>query len=160
MPPVHRYGEFSDNFCTPDDKPSPIQWDIACTESIPPLIPSLKFCRHWEFGLIEDSVWESMSLTLVQKLNRGLFWDHCGDEKREKSVREGTLNCDYIRKINGIHSLGIITDSRDAVKRCSKCEFSHAISTEVIKARSQAETKRNSLQPTSPEMGLPQYLVE
>jgi hypothetical protein len=45
----------------------------SLTESIPPLIPSLKFRRYWEFGLIEDSFWESKSLTLVQELNRE-YW--------------------------------------------------------------------------------------
>jgi hypothetical protein len=122
---MNRYGEFSDGFCTPEDKPRPIQWDVTSNESIPPLIPSLKFRRHWGFVLIEDGVWEDKSLTLVQKLSCGLFWDHCGDEKQEKSVRQYKLRCDYIRKFNGIHNLGIITDSRDAVNRCSSCEFSH-----------------------------------
>jgi len=49
-------------------------------------------------------------------------------------VRQYKLPCDYIRKFNGIHNLGIITDSRDAVNRCSSCEFSHFSSPqEVIK---------------------------
>ena len=124
-PPVHRYGEFSDNFCTPEDKPCQIQWDVASTKSIPPLIPSLKFRRHWLFGLIKDSVWESKSLTLVQKLSDGLFWDHCGDEKREKSGCKITLGSNYIRRMNGIYNLGIVTDSEDVMNRCSNCEFSH-----------------------------------
>jgi hypothetical protein len=73
----------------------------------------------------------------------GCSGTHCGDEKQEKSVRQYKLRCDYIRKFNGIHNLGIITDSRDAVNRCSSCEFSHFSSPqEVIKAWSQADTKQ------------------
>lgn len=123
-PPVHRYGEFSDEFSTPEDKPSPIPWDTTSTDSIPLLTPSLKFRRHWGVGLVKDTDWECKSLTLIEKLNRGLFWDHCGDEQRKESVCGVGWSCSCIRKINGIHNLGIIAESSDAINRCSKCEFS------------------------------------
>jgi len=60
-------------------------------------------------------------MTLFEKLQGQLFWDHCGNEK--PGTRASPWVPSRIREINGIQELGIVAMNGDAVTLCTERKF-------------------------------------
>jgi hypothetical protein len=88
-PPVHVYGLVSDQICAVPDRPSLIPWSATATDSLPAILPNLTFRRHFGVCLIPKHVWESQNMTLSEKFQGQLFWDHRGEGLRLDGVYLG-----------------------------------------------------------------------
>ncbi len=121
-PPVHAFGVISDRFCAPADLPSPIPWDSADPSSIPaPMLPALRFRRHFALCLVPSEVWSDRTRPLVEKFKDQMFWEYHGDATT--SSRGGTWPLKVIREINAIEDLGIAGFGRDTPRLCTECKL-------------------------------------
>lgn len=122
-PPIHTYGPVSDRlYTTTPDLPAPIRWSSTDTtpRSIPPLLPtSLAFRRHFALCLVPEMVWKSGRMTVKEKLERGLFWDHGGGSVESSGGVEWEGS--RVRGVNGVQVLGRV---EGGVGRCHQGECS------------------------------------
>ncbi len=157
-PPIHTYGPVSDRLYTTPDTPPPIRWSSTDTtaRSVPPLLPSsLAFRRHFALCLVPETVWRSGRMTVKEKLERGLFWDHGGgcveSSKGEKWEGEG------VRRVNGVQVLGRV---EGGVGRCHQGKYpaSCCLCFGVLRV---GMLTTNSLHSPHGQLGrVPQHLVE
>jgi hypothetical protein len=120
--PIQNYGLVSALLYTTVDHPEPIPWSATDTTTccIPPMLVSLAFRRHFALCLVPESVWESKTTALREKLTGALFWDHGGSTP---SSNAAVWPPDRIGKINAIQVLGSVGADEDATARCTASEF-------------------------------------
>ncbi|KAH8734616.1 hypothetical protein BGZ61DRAFT_127063 [Ilyonectria robusta] len=116
-PPVHIYGPVSDHLHTAPDRSEKIMWNSTSPDSIPPMLASLAFRRHFALCLVPQGVWESKTKTLTEKFDGQVFWDYSGDEP--DNSRAVAWPPSRISDINAIQELGIIDSDGDAVATCT-----------------------------------------
>ncbi|KAK3901753.1 hypothetical protein C8A05DRAFT_34551 [Staphylotrichum tortipilum] len=119
-PPIHTYGPVSDRLytTTPSSPPPPIRWsstDVSA-RSVPPLLPtSLAFRRHFALCLVPEAVWKSGKMTVREKLQGGLYWDH-GGGCVEGSAGRGWEG-ERVGSVNGVQVLGRV---EGGLERCEE----------------------------------------
>jgi len=96
-------------------------WDSTSTDSIPPILASLRFRRHFALCLIPSSIWNSETKTLAEKFEGQLFWDYHGDDT--SSSRGTVWHSNTIRKINAILELGVALSGDEAADLCTECKL-------------------------------------
>lgn len=123
-PPVHEYGPASERlYSTAPGRPGPISWVSTETDSIPPMLVSLVFRRHFAICLVAEAAWRSTTTTLQEKLAGQLFWDHCGDGEGSPGSRASTWTPGRIGQINALQVLGLVVADEDAAEICTSCEL-------------------------------------
>ncbi|KAH6856229.1 hypothetical protein B0I37DRAFT_71751 [Chaetomium sp. MPI-CAGE-AT-0009] len=120
-PPIHNYGPVSDRlYSTTTDEPAPIPWASKDTNSIPSMLASLVFRRHFAVCLVPEDAWRCTTTTLKEKLTGQLFWDHCGDISGSTlSSRASTWGPYRISQINGLQVLGVVAGDQEAAEICN-----------------------------------------
>ncbi|KAH7156491.1 hypothetical protein EDB81DRAFT_392764 [Dactylonectria macrodidyma] len=116
-PPVHVYGPVSDHLHTAPDRPETIPWNSTSTSSIPPILASLAFRRHFALCLVPTGLWESKTKTLAEKFDDQLFWDYSGD--MSSSSRAAAWPRNRVSTINAIQELGIVGSNCNAIVDCT-----------------------------------------
>ncbi|KAH7155696.1 hypothetical protein B0J13DRAFT_672671 [Dactylonectria estremocensis] len=116
-PPVHVYGPVSDHLHKAPDRPETIPWNATSTSSIPPILASLAFRRHFALCLVPTGLWESKTKTLAKKIDGQLFWDYSGD--MSSSSRGAAWSPNRVSSINAIQELGIVGSNCDAIMDCT-----------------------------------------
>jgi hypothetical protein len=126
-PPIHNYGPVSDRlYNTSADEPGPIPWTSTETDSIPSMLASLVFRRHFAVCLVAQDTWRSPKTTLKEKLTGQLFWDHCGDSSGgHPGSRASTWSPSRISQINALQVLGVVVGDADkeAPEICTSRKF-------------------------------------
>ncbi|KAH8880840.1 hypothetical protein GQ53DRAFT_833014 [Thozetella sp. PMI_491] len=117
-PPIHSYGTVSDGFCTPPDLPQAIPWSEVDLASIPSMLPSLHFRRHFAICLVPKDIWTSRTITIFQKLDGQLFWDYYGNNTNYS--RGAVWPSNTVRQINAIQDLGVALSGEDAANLCTE----------------------------------------
>ncbi|QYT05318.1 hypothetical protein H0G86_012214 [Trichoderma simmonsii] len=57
----------------------PIDWSSHENSALPDLASRLKFTTHYALCVIDCNIWESTSVSLLEKFKEARFWDHPGD---------------------------------------------------------------------------------
>lgn len=57
----------------------PIDWSSHENSALPNLASRLKFTTHYALCVIDCKIWESTSVSLLEKFREARFWDHPGD---------------------------------------------------------------------------------
>ncbi|KAK3294453.1 uncharacterized protein B0H64DRAFT_400737 [Chaetomium fimeti] len=120
-PPIHTYGPVSDRLCnTTSEEPEPIPWASTSTNSIPSLLASLAFRRHFAVCLVAEENWRCTTTTLKEKLTGQPFWDHCGDNiGSPPGSRASTWSPDRISQINALQVLGVVAGDQEPTEICN-----------------------------------------
>ncbi|UPK97553.1 hypothetical protein LCI18_008488 [Fusarium solani-melongenae] len=58
---------------------TPVDWLSHENSALPDLASRLKFTTHYALCVIGCEIWESTSVSLLEKFRRARFWDHPGD---------------------------------------------------------------------------------
>ncbi|KAL6819045.1 hypothetical protein V8C40DRAFT_252331 [Trichoderma camerunense] len=57
----------------------PVDWSSHENSALPNLASRLKFTTHYALCVIDCKIWESTSVSLLEKFREARFWDHPGD---------------------------------------------------------------------------------
>lgn len=115
-PPVHDYGIITS---APSDQAPPtsaIDWESHDTSSIPSIINPSDFRAHISFCLVDKGVWESRTITLLDKLAHGLYWNIHSQNDWNAGA---SWSSKTIRTISAVEVLGVVEEANDvAIANC------------------------------------------
>ncbi|KAK3309979.1 uncharacterized protein B0T15DRAFT_488675 [Chaetomium strumarium] len=118
-PPIHTYGPVSEKLYTTADEPKPIPWTSTDAETVPSMMTSLAFRRHFALCLVDEKVWRSRKTTVAEKLSGQLFWDYCGDSETNLGAGPSSWPPSRIAQINALQVLGVVPGKGDATSTCT-----------------------------------------
>lgn len=73
-----------------------IDWSSHENSALPDLASRLRFTTHYALCIIDREIWESTSVSLLQKFRGALFWDHPGDFTMMSPSRSSRSNSSMI----------------------------------------------------------------
>jgi hypothetical protein len=75
---------------------TPIDWTSHENSALPDLASRLRFTTHYALCVIDRELWESTSVSLLQKFRGARFWDHPGDFTMMSPSRSSRSNSSTI----------------------------------------------------------------